>query len=141
MLPRCIAYLGKDTLIGILLITFTWINTFSYPLYMKFALMGYIVSMARILYVHVIGAIALLPRRDYFAMIIKIASMARILYFLRHWRNYAFTEIIRVFCWCKFFQWICIFNLLKHIVFCFFQTSDFKKVSFVMCSVLLLCSK
>ena len=47
---------------------------------MKFALIGYIVSMARILYVHVIGAIALLPRRDYFAMIIEIASMARILY-------------------------------------------------------------
>ena len=39
---------------------------------MKFALTGYIVSMARILYVHVIGAIALLPRRDYFAMIIEI---------------------------------------------------------------------
>ena len=80
MLPRCIACLGKDTLIGFLLITFTWINTFSYPLYMKFALTGYIVSMAMILYVHVIGAIALLPRRDYFAMIIEIASMARILY-------------------------------------------------------------
>ena len=47
---------------------------------MKTALTGYIVSMARILYVHVIGAIALLPRRDYFAMIIKNASMARILY-------------------------------------------------------------
>ena len=47
---------------------------------MKFALTGYIVSMARILYVHVIGAIALLPRRDYFAMFIEIASMARILY-------------------------------------------------------------
>ena len=47
---------------------------------MKFALTGYIVSMTRILYVHVIGAIALLPRRDYFAMIIEIASMARILY-------------------------------------------------------------
>ena len=47
---------------------------------MKFALKGYIVSMARILYVHVIGAIALLPRRDYFAMIIEIASMARISY-------------------------------------------------------------
>ena len=47
---------------------------------MKFALTGYIASMARILYVHVIGAIALLPRRDYFAMIIEIASVARILY-------------------------------------------------------------
>ena len=47
---------------------------------MKFALTGYIVSMARILYVHVVGAIALLPRRDYFAMIIEIASVARILY-------------------------------------------------------------
>ena len=47
---------------------------------MKFALTGYIVSMARILYVHVIGAIALLPRHDYFAMIIGIALMARILY-------------------------------------------------------------
>ena len=47
---------------------------------MKTALTGYIVPMARILYVHVIGAIALLPRRDYFAMIIEIASMARILY-------------------------------------------------------------
>ena len=39
---------------------------------MKFALTGYIVSMARILYVHVIGAIALLPRRDYFAMIVEL---------------------------------------------------------------------
>ena len=47
---------------------------------MKTALTGYIVSMARILYVHVIGTIALLPRSDYFAMSIKIASMARILY-------------------------------------------------------------
>ena len=47
---------------------------------MKFALSRYIVSMARILYVHVIGAIALLPRRDYFALIIEIASVARILY-------------------------------------------------------------
>ena len=47
---------------------------------MKFALSRYIVSMARILYVHVIGAIALLTRRDYFAMIIEIASVARILY-------------------------------------------------------------
>ena len=47
---------------------------------MKFALTGYVVPMARILYVHVIGAIALLPRRDYFAMTIEIASMARILY-------------------------------------------------------------
>ena len=46
---------------------------------MKTALTGYIISMARILYVHVIGMIALLPRRDYFAMIIEIASMARIL--------------------------------------------------------------
>ena len=46
---------------------------------MKTALTGYIISMARILYVHVIGTIALLPRRDYFAMIIEIASMARIL--------------------------------------------------------------
>ena len=80
MLPRCIACLGKDTLIGFLLITFTRINTFSYSLYMKTALTGYVVSMARILYVHVIGAIALLPRCDYFAMIIDIASMARILY-------------------------------------------------------------
>ena len=80
MLLRCITCLGKDTLIGFLLITFTWINTFSYPLYMKTALTGYIVSMARILYVHVIGAIALLPRHDYFDMIIEIVSMARILY-------------------------------------------------------------
>ena len=79
MLPRFIACLGKDTLVGFLLITFTWINTFLYQLYMKFALTGYIVSMGRILYVHVIGAIALLPRRDYFAMIIEIASMALIL--------------------------------------------------------------
>ena len=47
---------------------------------MKFALTGYIVSMARILYAHVIGAIAFLPPRDYFTMIIEIASMARILY-------------------------------------------------------------
>ena len=47
---------------------------------MKFALTGYIVSMARILYVFVTGAIALLPRRDYFTMIIEIASVARILY-------------------------------------------------------------
>ena len=47
---------------------------------MKLALTGYIISMARILYVHVIGTIALLPGRDYFAMIIKIASMARVLY-------------------------------------------------------------
>ena len=47
---------------------------------MKTALTGYIVPMARILYVHVIGAIALLPRRNYFAMIIEIASVARILY-------------------------------------------------------------
>ena len=36
--------------------------------------------MARILYVHVIGAIALLPRRDSFAMIIEIASIVWILY-------------------------------------------------------------
>ena len=47
---------------------------------MKTALTGYIVSMTRILYVHVIGAIALLQRCDYFAMNIEIASVARILY-------------------------------------------------------------
>ena len=47
---------------------------------MKFALTGYIVSMARILYVHVMGTIALLPWRDHFAMAIEVASMARILY-------------------------------------------------------------
>ena len=40
---------------------------------MKFALTGYIVSMARIMYVHVMGAIALLLRVDYFAMTIETA--------------------------------------------------------------------
>ena len=33
MLPRFIACLGKDTLVGFLLITFTWINTFSYQFF------------------------------------------------------------------------------------------------------------
>ena len=47
---------------------------------MKFAFTGYIVSMARILYVHVMGAIALVPQRNYLAMTIEIAAMARILY-------------------------------------------------------------
>ena len=88
----------------------------SYPLYMKTALTGYNDSMARIFYVHVIGGKALLQRRDHFAAIIEITYICS-----RHWRKYAFTKIVHVFFGVSSSCRLCIFNLLIHILYCFFR--------------------
>ena len=89
---------------------------------MKFALTGYIVSMAKIVYVHVM-------RRDYFAMIIEIASLARILYVHVIGGITRSPKYLAWFVGVSSSSGFCIFNLLIHIFFWFsdlrFQYSKF----------------
>ena len=96
---------------------------------MKFALTGYIVSMARIMYVHVMGAKALLLRVDYFAMTIEIASMARILYIHIIEGITRSPKYFVCFVGASSSSGLCIFNLLIHFFSCFsdlrFQNSKF----------------
>ena len=70
---KVIACLGKDPLIGF--INHLYLDKYIFiSVYLKFAMAGYIISTARILYVHLMGVIALLPRHNCYD------SMARNLY-------------------------------------------------------------
>ena len=126
MLPRCIACLGKDTLIGFInhlyldkyiFISITYENCFDriYRFY------GKDLECSR-------------HRSDRFVTTARLFCYdyrnclnGKDLVCSRHWRNYEFIRIFRVFCWCNFFQWICIFNLLIHIFFWFFRPRISKK--------------
>ena len=126
MLPRCIACFGKDFLIGF--IDHLYLDKYIFiSVYLKFALAGYIVSMARILYVHIMGAIVLLPRT--IAITIEIVPMARILHVHVIGRFMLARKYFACFVGGSCSSGFCIFNLLIHIFFLVIHTSDFKTVS------------
>ena len=125
MLPRCIACLGKDTLIGFInhlyLDKYICIPVIYENCFDKiFCFYGKDFVCSRHRSNNCVNAVRI------FCYDYRNCFKGKDFVCSRHWKNYTFTEIFRVFCLCKFFQWICIFNLLIHIFFWFF--------SFVFCS-------
>ena len=98
MLQRCIACLGKDTLIGFLLITFTWINKYI------FISVIYEICFDRIYRFYGKDLVCSRHRSDSFVTAARLFCYdyrncfnGKDLVCSRHWRNCAFTEIFRVF--------------------------------------------